>query len=175
MSSPQNSGNGHGILNISLRTAAVLLLFTLAFTTLMAITYTATKDPIAASAEAEKLRLIGEVLPPGAYDNDLLKDYADLPATPELGLDQPTHAYRARKGGEPAALVFEAAAPDGYSGRIGLILAVRTSGASNELVVYAAVNSPPASRQPQCAFSTAVGHRAQVDALGRDAGLPSTM
>lgn len=134
MSSPQNSGNGHGILNISLRTAAVLLLFTLAFTTLMAITYTATKDPIAASAEAEKLRLIGEVLPPGAYDNDLLKDYADLPATPELGLDQPTHAYRARKGGEPAALVFEAAAPDGYSGRIGLILAVRTSGASNELV-----------------------------------------
>ncbi len=118
----------HSIINISLRTAAVLLLFTLSFTTLMAVIYKATKGPIIASTEAEKLRLIGEVLPPDVYDNDLLKDYVELPATAELGLDHPSHAYRARQGGGPTALVFEAAAPDGYSGRIGLILAVRANG-----------------------------------------------
>ncbi len=131
MSSSQDSPS---IVKISARTAAVLLLFTLTFTTLMSVTYLTTRDTIAASAEAEKLRLIGEVLPSDAYDNDLLKDYVDLPATAELGLAQPSRAYRARRSGEPVALVFEAAAPDGYSGRIGLLLAVRMSGASNELV-----------------------------------------
>ncbi|KYC29153.1 Electron transport complex protein RnfG [Sterolibacterium denitrificans] len=127
MSSPQTA-SPLGILNISLRTATVLLLFTLVFTTLMAVVHGATKAPIAASVEAEKLKLIGEVLPAEAYDNDLLKDAVELPATAALGLDQPSQVYRARKAGAPAALVFEAAAPDGYSGRIGLILAVRTDG-----------------------------------------------
>ncbi len=113
---------------ISMRTALILVLFTLSFTALMAIIYTATKSTIDASAETEKLKLIGEVLPATAYDNDLLQDYLVLPATPALGLDQPTRIYRARKNGVPVALVFEAAAADGYSGRIGLILAVRDSG-----------------------------------------------
>lgn len=122
MSSPQNA------LRISLRTAVILLLFTIAFTALMAITYFATKDTIAASAEEEKLKLIGEVLPPAAYDNALLKDAVDLPPTPALGLDRPSHLFRARKDGAPVALVFEAAAPDGYSGHIGLIVAARPSG-----------------------------------------------
>ena len=45
-----------------------------------------------------------------------------------LGLDDQSLVYRARKGGEPVALVIEAAAPDGYSGRIGLLLAIRASG-----------------------------------------------
>jgi electron transport complex protein RnfG len=125
MSTPQNS---HSAINISLRTAVILLLFTSSFTALMAVTYLATKDTIAASAEEEKLKLIGEVLPSSSYDNALLKDFIELPAMPALGLDQPSRAYRARKGGEPVALVFEAAAADGYSGRIGLILAVRKTG-----------------------------------------------
>ena len=125
MSSPNNS---HSTLNISLRTAAILLLFTLAFTALMAVIYTETKDTIAASAEEEKLKLIGEVLPPSSYDNQLLQDFVELPATPALGLDQPSRLYRARKGNDPAAIVFEAAASDGYSGHIGLILAVRMTG-----------------------------------------------
>lgn len=125
MSAPHHERSA---LNISLRTALILVLFTLAFTTLMALIYNATGGTIAASAEAEKLKLIGEVLPATAYDNDLLQDSLALPATPALGLDQPTRIYRARQHGVPAALVFEAAAADGYSGRIGLILAVRESG-----------------------------------------------
>jgi electron transport complex protein RnfG len=77
---------------------------------------------------AEKLRLIGEVLPPGEYDNDLMADAITLPPQRSLGLDDETRIWRARKQGAPAALVFEAAAPDGYSGRIGLIVAVATDG-----------------------------------------------
>jgi electron transport complex protein RnfG len=115
-------------LRISSSSATVLLLFTLVFTGLMAATYKATKPLLEASAQAEKLKLINEVLPPASYDNDLLADGIDLPPLKALGLDNASKAYRARKGGQPVALVLEAAAPDGYAGRIGLVLAVDAEG-----------------------------------------------
>lgn len=117
-----------GILRISTSTAVVLLLFTLAFTALMAATYQFTKDKIDANALEAKMELIGTVLPPSLYDNDLLKDSVELPPTSALGTEAPSHVYRARKDGEPAALVLEAAAPDGYSGRIDLLIAVKADG-----------------------------------------------
>ena len=116
------------VLRISVRTAAIMLAFTLVFTALMAGTYKATEPLVAASALAEKLRLIGEVLPPGQYDNDLMADAIILPPQKAIGLDEETRVWRARKQSSPAALVFEAAAPDGYSGRIGLIVAVAADG-----------------------------------------------
>jgi electron transport complex protein RnfG len=105
-----------------------MLAFTLVFAALMAGTYKATEPLVAASALDEKLRLIGEVLPPATYDNDLMADAIILPPQRSLGLDEETRIWRARKQGAPAALVFEAAAPDGYSGRIGLIVAVAADG-----------------------------------------------
>lgn len=115
-------------LRISFSSAVVLVLFTLVFTGLMAATYQSTRPILAASAAAEKLKLINEVLPPATYDNDLLADAIDLPPVKELGATDATRLYRARKGGQPVALVLEAAAPDGYAGRIGLVLAVTADG-----------------------------------------------
>jgi electron transport complex protein RnfG len=115
-------------LRIALRTATILLLFTIAFTAMMAWMHQITEPIIAATQQDAKRRLIAEVLPPAAYDNDLLADVIDLPPTAALGLDVPTRVYRARRAGQPVALVLEAAAPDGYSGRIGLILAVTADG-----------------------------------------------
>lgn len=117
-----------GALRISLRTAAILLVFTLVFTGLMAEVYQITKPTLEATAQEAKRRLIAEVLPPDLYDNELLEDTVALPATPALGLAAPTTLYRARLGDQPAALVFETAAPDGYAGEIRLIIAVRADG-----------------------------------------------
>lgn len=117
-----------GPLRISLRTAAILLVFTLVFTALMAWVYQLTRPTIEATMQDAKRRLIAEVLPADSYDNDLLADAIALPVNPELGLAEPSLLYRARRAGQPVALVLEAAAPDGYSGRIGLILAVRADG-----------------------------------------------
>jgi electron transport complex protein RnfG len=130
------------VLRISVRTAAIMLAFTLVFTALMAGTYKATEPLVAASALAEKLRLIGEVLPPGRYDNDLMADSIVLPPQRTLGLDEETRIWRARKGGMPAALVFEAAALDGYSGRISLIMAVDADGRMVALRVTAHKETP---------------------------------
>jgi electron transport complex protein RnfG len=117
-----------GVVRVSSRTAAILLIFSLFFTALMAGTYQLTAPLLEASAQAEKLRLIGEVLPRETYDNDLLADNVVLPGVKALGLDYDTKIYRARKNGEPVALVLEAAANDGYSGHIGLILAIAKDG-----------------------------------------------
>lgn len=117
-----------GALRISLRTSMILLVFTLVFTALMAEVYQITQPVLQATALDAKRRLIAEVLPADAYDNNLLEDAIELPPVPELGLTEPTRLYRARKGDKPAAVVLEAAALDGYSGEIRLILAVRADG-----------------------------------------------
>jgi Na+-translocating ferredoxin:NAD+ oxidoreductase subunit G len=116
------------VTRVSVRTAAILLTFTLAFTALMSGTYQATAPLLEASARTEKLRLISEVLPRDLYDNDLIADKVVVPPNKSLGIDVPTELYRARKNGMPVALVMEAAALDGYSGRIGLLLAIAADG-----------------------------------------------
>lgn len=114
--------------SMAARTAVILFLFVIAFTASLATVYALTKPGIDASAAEEKLKAINAVLPADLYDNDLLKDTLILPATPELGLDEASTVYRARKGGEPSALVVEAVAPDGYAGKIRLLVAVRATG-----------------------------------------------
>ena len=113
---------------MALRTAAILFVFVIIFTGLLSAAYQWTKPAIEASAAEEKMKLVDEVLPRSDYDNDLLNDTLTLPPTPELGLDEATTLYRARKGGQPVALVFEAVAPDGYAGKVKLLLALRADG-----------------------------------------------
>jgi electron transport complex protein RnfG len=88
------------------------------------------------------MKLIGDVLPTDRYDNDLLKDSLPLPPTAELGLTEATTVYRARKAGQPAALVIEAIAPDGYSGKIRLVLAVNADGSVSGVRVIAHKETP---------------------------------
>ena len=113
---------------MAVRTAATLFLFVVVFTSVLAGAYFLTKDALAASAAEEKLRLINEVLPPALYDNALLDDTLPLPATAELGLKEASTVYRARRGGQPVALVLESVAPDGYAGKIRLLIAIKADG-----------------------------------------------
>jgi len=113
---------------MAVRTAAILFIFVIIFTGLLSGAYLWTKPAIEASAAEEKMKLVDEVLPRGEYDNELLNDTVALPPTPELGLAEPSTLYRARKSGQPVALVFESIAPDGYAGKIRLIIAVRATG-----------------------------------------------
>lgn len=113
---------------MALRTAGILFIFVIIFTGLLSGAYLWTKPAIEASAAEEKMRLVDEVLPRTEYDNALLDDTLALPATSELGLGETTTLYRARRAGQPVALVFEAVAPDGYAGKVRLIMAVRADG-----------------------------------------------
>jgi Na+-translocating ferredoxin:NAD+ oxidoreductase subunit G len=113
---------------MALRTAAILFVFVIIFTGLLSSAYLWTKPAIEASENEEKMKLVDEVLPRADYDNALLSDTLALPPTPELGLSDPSTLYRARKNGQPVAVVVEAVAPDGYAGKIRLLIAVRADG-----------------------------------------------
>ena len=112
----------------TLRTALNLLLFTVIGTAILAFTYSVTHELIAQSEDAAKLKLINQVVPAALYDNDLIKDTINLTASPLLGTSQETIAYRGRLNGKPTVIVLEAIAPDGYSGKISMIVAINYSG-----------------------------------------------
>ena len=112
----------------TLQTAINLVFFAVIGTTVLASVYFLTFDPIRKSVEAEKLKLITQIVPADQFDNDIIQDTLAVPASELLGTDDVTPAYRARLKGEPSAVVLSAVAPDGYGGKITLILAVKTNG-----------------------------------------------
>lgn len=109
-------------------TALNLLVFALIGTALLAITYQLTHDPIARSEEIEKLKLVTQIVPAASYDNDIIKDTAELAADKLLGNDDTTVAYIGRLKKQPSIAVLQVIAPDGYSGKIGLIIAIHSDG-----------------------------------------------
>lgn len=116
------------IARASLQSAANLVFFAVIATAVLASTFFLTRDEIVKSEQAEKLKLITQIVPPALFDNDIIQDTISIPSDPLLGTEDITTAYRARLQGEPSAVVLEAVAPDGYSGKIWLILAVQPNG-----------------------------------------------
>lgn len=112
----------------ALHTALNLLFFAVIGTGLLAFTYMQTRELIEQSEQEEKLKLISQIVPTNSFDNDIVTDTLVLAPDALLGSDKGSTAYRARLRGEPAAVVLEAIAPDGYSGRISLIVAIRADG-----------------------------------------------
>ncbi len=105
-----------------------LLLFAIVGTALLAFTFSQTRAPIAQSEEQEKLKLISQLLPPELFDNNVVRDVLPLKPDALLGTTDESNAYRARLKGQPSAVVLESVAPDGYSGKIFLLVAIKASG-----------------------------------------------
>lgn len=126
----------------TLRTALNLLFFTVIGTAILAFTFNITYERIAQSEETAKLKLINQVAPQTLYDNDLVKDTVTLPASTQLGTEQETIAYRGRLKGQPSIIVVEAIAPDGYSGKIGMIVAINYNGSVSGVRVVTHKETP---------------------------------
>ena len=103
---------------------AFLWLFAVAGTTLVAVTEFTTADAIVENERQVLLRNLYALLPPERLDNNIASDTLELPAAPLLGTESTAIAYRARKQGEPVAVIFNSIAPDGYSGKIHLLVGV---------------------------------------------------
>ncbi len=116
------------ILKHTVATAGVMIGFTIIGTALLAYTFSTTRAPIAKSEAEARMALFRQILPDSMRDNDILADARKIPAGGELGNRDETEAHRARLGGQPSAVILEATAPDGYSGDIKLLVAVRADG-----------------------------------------------
>lgn len=107
---------------------AFLWLFAVAGTALVAVTEFTTTDAIVENERQVLLRNLYALLPPERLDNDIASDTLELPAAPLLGTESTAIAYRARMQGEPVAVIFNSIAPDGYNGKIHLLVGVNVDG-----------------------------------------------
>ena len=106
-------------------TAIILLLFTVVGTSMVAFTYDGTREKIAANERATLQRKLNQLLPPGSYDNSLLDDRIRVTLPDATDRDNAITVYRARRNNADAGLVMTAVAPDGYSGRIKMLVGIR--------------------------------------------------
>ncbi|MBS1157348.1 MAG: hypothetical protein H6R07_3272 [Proteobacteria bacterium] len=126
------------------RDAGILLVFTVAFTALMAGAYLLTRDTVQRNEAEARASQIRAVLPAGSFDNDLLADSRALPKADavKLGAADSSHVYLAKKSGQTVAAVLEAVAPDGYAGQIKLLVAVARDGQALGVRVVAHKETP---------------------------------
>jgi len=105
-----------------------LSLFAVVGTTLVALTEYTTSEAIVENERQVLLRNLYALLPRDRLDNDIAADIQELPASTLLGTDDASTVYRARLGGEPVAAIFNSVAPDGYNGKIHLLVGVYIDG-----------------------------------------------
>jgi electron transport complex protein RnfG len=133
-------------------TAAVLLLFAVIGTLLVALTFEGTREQIAANEREALLRKLNVLVPPERYDNAIFEDTKQVSNDHLLGSAEPVTVYRARRNGEPVAVVMVPVAPDGYSGSIRLLVGINLDGSLSGVRTLAATGysaltaSPSATR-----------------------------
>ncbi|MGM0480408.1 MAG: electron transport complex subunit RsxG [Pseudomonadota bacterium] len=109
------------------RNGLLLAAFAVVATFLVLAVEALTADRIKAQQRAQTLRSLNEIIPAQLHDNDLYQS-CGLISNPALGTDQPMPVYRAFLNQSPTALAAEFIAPNGYSGSIRLLLAIRPAG-----------------------------------------------
>lgn len=110
-----------------LKNSLVLGLFAAITVAVVAITQQSTESRILQAERAAQIRALGEILPAQSYDNALLDNIITL-NEPLLGHRTETPAYLATRAGQPAAVILQANAPDGYSGTISLLIGIMADG-----------------------------------------------
>ena len=111
-----------------LLTGILLFLFAVIGALLVAYTFDSTKARIAANERAALMRNLHVLVPPDTHTNDLFADVIEVHDPTLLGSRAPVQVYRARRNGEPVALVLTPEAPDGYSGSIRLLVGIAADG-----------------------------------------------
>jgi electron transport complex protein RnfG len=123
-------------------TAMIMMAFAIVGTAMLAYIYDNTKTPIAESEAKARMALFRQIVPDALHDNGLLEDVIEVPADPLLGNRTVSHAYRASLQGKRTAVILEAIAPDGYSGDIKLLVAIKADGSIGGVRVLAHKETP---------------------------------
>lgn len=118
----------------------LLGLFGMLGAALVAFTYLATADQIAANEKAVLMNNIYKLVSPEEMDNDLLQDVISI-KVPKLSSGDIT-VYRARRGNEPVAVIMTPVEAPGYAGPIKLIVGIRADGSLGGIRVLAHKETP---------------------------------
>jgi electron transport complex protein RnfG len=105
-----------------------LWLFAVAGTGFVAVTENLAREAIVENERRVLLRNLHALLPASKLDNDLIADTLVIQSSRLLGTEDASRVYRARLLGEPVAAIFNSIAPNGYSGKIHLLVGVYYDG-----------------------------------------------
>ncbi|WP_456405675.1 electron transport complex subunit RsxG [Thiolapillus sp.] len=120
--------------------AAILGVFGVLGAALVAGTWNATAERIALNQQQAFLRNVHKLVKPEEIDNDLLKDVITIHSA-DLAKTE-VRVYRARKQGEPVAVIFSPVQGPGYASPIQMMVAVRADGVLGGVRVLAHMETP---------------------------------
>lgn len=124
------------------KNALVLGLFALITTGLISGFHQLTAPQIKDSQQQQLANSLATLISSDRYDNDLLHDTIKINDQKLLQLEQSETAYRATTYGQPVAVIFPVIAPDGYSGKIRLLVAIYATGELAGVQVLAHKETP---------------------------------
>ncbi|WP_440904219.1 electron transport complex subunit RsxG [Catenovulum sp. SX2] len=104
------------------KTSFILAAFALVTTGLVALTHLLTKDTIAQAQENAIQQTINQLVPADMYNNAIAQDCI----VKQDVNGENIRVFRARFDDQPVAVVLESIAPNGYNGRIDLLVAIDT-------------------------------------------------
>ena len=119
----------------------ILGIFAIAGTSLVVFTHSATAERIAANERETLLRTLHALVPAESIDNDIVLDTLQVSDQEQLGAATTT-VYRGRKMGDPVAAVLTTTVPNGYSGPIKMLVAVRYDGSLGGVRVLSHKETP---------------------------------
>jgi len=119
----------------------VLFLFAVAGAGLVALVHQQTEARIIANERLALLKQLNALVPAQSIDNDIVSDITTVSAPDRLGAKE-TQVYLGGKDGKPVAAVFTSIVPDGYSGPIKLLVAVRVDGSLGGVRVISHKETP---------------------------------
>jgi len=116
------------LLQKMLISAMVLGTFAIVGTTMVAFTFDQTKEQIKENHKQATLKSIHQLIPPVMHDNDLFTDIIRITDLKLLGSKEPVTIFRARRDNKPVAAILKVIAPDGYTGKIYILVAINYNG-----------------------------------------------
>jgi electron transport complex protein RnfG len=111
-----------------LRNGLLLAVFAFFCTALVALVNQQTFDKIKEQQQLELKRVLHQIIPDSLHDNELITHCILIHNEEVLGIDTPLPSYIASMQGVPVAIAIETVAPDGYSGKIRLIIGISVDG-----------------------------------------------
>lgn len=108
--------------------AKILALFAIACTALVSVVHWLTKDTIVRQQQQQLLNTLYEVIPTERLNNDLYHDCQIIAGNEYLGSNDEQNAYIARMDNKPIAVAITSVAPNGYNGKIKLVVALNIDG-----------------------------------------------
>ena len=125
-----------------LGSAALLAGFAVVGSAMLAAAWSATHERILEQQRRTLIGRLNEIVPPARYDNDLLHDTVRIRDESAFGRAEPVTVYRARRRGEPVALLVETTAKEGYNGPIELLVGINADGSLAGVRVIAHRETP---------------------------------